>query len=81
MYNVIHTLHFISCFATPVLVFFSYRTPSLTVSMSQSLSSGDKEKFVTTAYKEKLAEMGRWKAEDSRLEALETATTVRVKNN
>lgn len=39
---------------------------------------GDKEKFVTAAYKEKLAEMGRWKAEDARLQALETATTVRT---
>ena len=37
---------------------------------------GDKEKFVTSAYKEKLAEMGRWKDEDARLKALETATTV-----
>lgn len=37
---------------------------------------GDTEKFVTTAYKEKLAEMGRWKAEDARLKALEDSTTV-----
>jgi len=37
---------------------------------------GDKEKFVTSAYREKLEEMGRWKAEDSRLEAAEAATTI-----
>jgi hypothetical protein len=49
-------------------------TPSLSVYIS--LPVGDKEKFVTAAYKEKLAEMGRWKAEDSRLQALEAATTV-----
>jgi hypothetical protein len=48
----------------------------LSLSVYMSLPAGDKEKFVTAAYKEKLAEMGRWKAEDSRLQALETATTV-----
>jgi coiled-coil domain-containing protein 55 len=42
---------------------------------------GDKEKFVTTAYKERLSEMGRWKEEDARLAALEQATTIEGKTS
>mmetsp|Transcript_40968 Transcript_40968/g.80634 ORF Transcript_40968/g.80634 Transcript_40968/m.80634 type:complete len:395 (+) Transcript_40968:112-1296(+) len=42
---------------------------------------GDTEKFVTAAYKEKLSEMGRWKAEDARLKAREDATTVEGKTS
>ena len=37
---------------------------------------GETEKFVTSAYKEKLEEMKRWKDEDQRLQALEDSTTV-----
>ena len=42
---------------------------------------GDKEKFVTSAYKEKLIEMKRWKEEDKRLQNLENETTVEGKKD
>ena len=39
---------------------------------------GDKDKFVTRAYKEKLAEEAKWLAEEKRLEAKEEANDVRA---